>query len=41
VAVVKELLERIEGLVDPAEPFQRVREAMCEARKMGVTKATA
>src|SRR5262249_32572572 len=31
----KELLERLEGL-DLSEPFQRVREAIGEARKMGV-----
>jgi hypothetical protein len=37
--LVKEVLERIEGLVDPVEPFTRIREAMTEARKMGVTKA--
>jgi hypothetical protein len=38
VAAVKELLERLDGLVDPTEPFARIREAMGEARKMGVTK---
>jgi hypothetical protein len=37
-AVVKDLLERLEGLVDPAEPFARIREAMTEARKIGVTR---
>jgi hypothetical protein len=40
-AAVKEMLERLEGLVDPAEPFARIREAMGEARKMGVTKSAA
>jgi hypothetical protein len=39
VTVVREMLERVDGMVDPAEPFARVREAMGEARKMGVTKA--
>jgi hypothetical protein len=39
VTVVRELLERLGGLIDPAEPFARIREAMAEARKMGVTKA--
>ena len=39
VAVVREMLERVDGMVDPAEPFARIREAMGEARKMGVTKA--
>jgi hypothetical protein len=39
VAVVREILGRVDGMVDPAEPFARIREAMGEARKMGVTKA--
>jgi hypothetical protein len=39
VAVVREMLEKVDGMVDPAEPFARIREAMGEARKMGVTKA--
>jgi hypothetical protein len=39
VPVVQELLQRMDGMVDPAEPFARIREAMGEARKMGVTKA--
>ena len=39
VPVVREVLEKVDGLVDPAEPFARIREAMGEARKMGVTKA--
>jgi hypothetical protein len=37
VAPTRELLERLEPLLDIAEPFTRVREAMTEARKMGVT----
>jgi hypothetical protein len=36
--VVKELLDSLEGLVDPAEPFARIREAMTEARKIGVSR---
>jgi hypothetical protein len=39
VTAVREMLERVDGMVDPAEPFARIREAMGEARKMGVTKA--
>jgi hypothetical protein len=39
VALVRELLQSVDGMVDPAEPFARIREAMGEARKMGVTKA--
>ena len=34
--VILELLGRVVGSVDLAEPFQRIREAMAEARKMGV-----
>lgn len=36
-AAVRELLERLDGTVDLAEPFARIREAVAEARKMGVT----
>ncbi len=32
-----DLLVRIEGLVDLSEPFSRIRDAIGEARKMGVT----
>jgi len=39
VAVVREMLDRVDALVDPTEPFARIREAMGEARKMGVSKA--
>ena len=35
---ISELLERIDGGVDLSEPFVRIREAMVEARKMGVTQ---
>jgi hypothetical protein len=38
---VRELLLRLEGLVDVNEPFTRIREAILEARKMGVTGRTA
>jgi hypothetical protein len=34
---VQEVLERLQGLVDLTEPFARIREAIGEARKMGVT----
>ncbi len=34
---VQEVLERIQGFVDLMEPFARIREAIGEARKMGVT----
>lgn len=34
--VILDLLGRVEGAMDLAEPFQRIREAMGEARKMGV-----
>jgi hypothetical protein len=40
VAIVRETLEKVDGMVDPAEPFARIREAMGEARKMGVTKTS-
>ena len=36
-AAVLDLLERYEGGMDLAEPFARIREAIGEARKMGVT----
>jgi hypothetical protein len=38
VPVVRVLLERLEGVLDLTEPFVRIREAIAEARKMGVTK---
>jgi len=37
LATITERLERIDPAVDLAEPFARVREAMTEARKLGVT----
>jgi hypothetical protein len=33
---VREVLERSQGLVDLSEPFTRIREAISEARKLGV-----
>jgi len=37
--VTRELLRRLEGTLDLAEPLARIREAISEARKMGVTKS--
>jgi hypothetical protein len=34
----RELLDKLEGTLDLAEPFARIREAIGEARKMGVTQ---
>lgn len=36
-AAILDRLERIDPAVDLAEPFARIREAVAEARKMGVT----
>jgi hypothetical protein len=36
-AVIREMIEGLTGVVDLAEPFARIREAIGEARKMGVT----
>jgi len=41
VGVVRELLAGLEGIVDLAEPFSRIREAIPEARKMGVVSRAA
>jgi hypothetical protein len=35
---VREMLDHLDGTLDLAEPFLRIREAIGEARKMGVTK---
>ena len=35
---VREVLERLNGFIDLNEPFLRIREAVGEARKMGVTR---
>jgi hypothetical protein len=37
VPAARELLGRVEAALDLGEPFVRIREAMSEARKMGVT----
>lgn len=38
---IESILERIDPAVDLAEPFARIREAVIEARKMGVTSRAA
>jgi hypothetical protein len=38
---IEAILERIDPAVDLAEPFARIREAVVEARKMGVTSRAA
>jgi len=40
-AAIEERLERVDPAVDLAEPFTRIREAVVEARKMGVTTRAA
>ncbi len=37
VPVIQEILDRLDGAIELAEPFARIREAVGEARKMGVT----
>jgi hypothetical protein len=37
VPSIRDLLNQLEGTLDLAEPFTRIREAMSEARKLGVT----
>ena len=39
--LVAQLLDRVDSAVDLAEPFARIREAIGEARKMGVTNRAA
>jgi len=39
--VVAQLLERVDPAVDLSEPFARIREAVAEARKTGVTNRAA
>ena len=41
VPLVSDLLSQLEGSVDLQEPFLRIREAIGEARKMGVTNRAA
>ena len=38
---ITQMLERVDSAVDLAEPFARIREAVAEARKMGVTNRAA
>jgi len=38
VQTINDLLDGLIGMIDLSEPFSRVREAMGEARKMGVSK---
>jgi hypothetical protein len=40
-AQVRAILDRVDAALDLAEPFGRIREAMGEARKMGVTSRAA
>jgi len=40
-AHVRAMLDRVDAVLDLAEPFNRIREAMGEARKMGVTSRAA
>ena len=40
-AAIDERLDRVDSAVDLAEPFARIREAVIEARKMGVTSRAA
>ena len=37
VTAANEMLARLDGAIDLGEPFNRIREAIGEARKMGVT----
>jgi hypothetical protein len=39
--MVRAILDRVDAALDLAEPFARIREAMGEARKMGVTNRAA
>jgi hypothetical protein len=39
-SVARQLVERLDGSLDLAEPFGRIREAIGEARRMGVTSRT-
>ena len=36
--IVRDILRQTEGTLDLSEPFGRIREAMAEARKMGMTR---
>lgn len=37
VAAIRSILDRLDATIDLSEPFARIREAMTEARKSGVT----
>lgn len=37
VAAIRAILQRLDSSIDLSEPFARIREAMSEARKIGVT----
>lgn len=39
--LIRAILDRVDAALDLAEPFARIREAMGEARKMGVTNRAA
>jgi hypothetical protein len=41
VDVVRQMLTEIDGSLDLTEPFARIREAIAEARKMGVANRAA
>jgi hypothetical protein len=41
VEAIKKVLAELDGGMDLAEPFTRVKEAIAEARKMGVTGRSA
>ena len=38
-SIIRDLLKQLEATLDLAEPLARIREAISEARKMGVTKS--
>src|SRR4029077_1558948 len=40
-SAVSAILDRVDSAVDLGEPFARIREAIAEARKMGVTNRAA
>jgi hypothetical protein len=41
LGLIREALDRFAGALDVCEPFARIREAINEARKMGVTNRAA
>jgi hypothetical protein len=41
IPLIRQFLERLDGTLELAEPFARIREAIGEARKMGVTQRMA